>query len=101
MLICGFEKFDKFFVRIDILERLFLKIIDNEKEIKLVAEMLNLLGCSKESFVKLINKMGYKTFDKNNEIFFKYLPKRGKNANVPSRKNKDNPFSILSEINFK
>ena len=101
MLICGFEKFDKFFVRIDILERLFLKIIDNEKEIKLVAEMLNLLGCSKESFVKLINKMGYKTFDKNNETFFKYLPKRGKNANVPSRKNKDNPFSILSEINFK
>ena len=101
MLICGFEKFDMFFVRIDILERLFLKIIDNEKEIKLVAEMLNLLGCSKESFVKLINKMGYKTFDKNNETFFKYLPKRGKNANVPSRKNKDNPFSILSEINFK
>mgnify|MGYP005662468649 FL=1 len=45
--------------------------------------------------------MGYKTFDKNNETFFKYLPKRGKNANVPSRKNKDNPFSILSEINFK
>jgi len=78
-----------------------IKIIDNEKEIKLVAEMLNLLGCSKESFVKLINKMGYKTFDKNNETFFKYLPKRGKNANVPSRKNKDNPFSILSEINFK
>ena len=101
MLICGFEKFDKFFVRIDILERLFLKIIDNEKEIKLVTEMLNLLGCSKESFVKLISKMGYKTFDKNNETFFKYLPKRGKNASVPSRKNKDNPFSILSEINFK
>ena len=101
MLICGFEKFDKFFVRIDILERLFLKIIDNEKEIKLVAEMLNLLGCNKESFIKLINKMGYKTFDKNNETFFKYLPKRGKNVNVPSRKNKDNPFSILSEINFK
>ena len=49
MLLCGFEKFDNFFVRIDILERLFIKIIDlkNEKEIKLIPEMLNLLGCSK------------------------------------------------------
>ena len=27
MLLCGFEKFDNFFVRIDILERLFIKII--------------------------------------------------------------------------
>ena len=27
MLLCGFEKFDNFFVRIDILERLFMQII--------------------------------------------------------------------------
>ena len=51
MLICGFEKFDNFYVRIDILERLFLKIIETDKnnsnEIKLTADMLNLLGCSK------------------------------------------------------
>ena len=32
MLLCGFEKFDNFFVRIDILERLFLKIIENTKD---------------------------------------------------------------------
>ena len=32
MLICGFEKFENFFVRIDILERLFIKIIENNKE---------------------------------------------------------------------
>jgi len=31
MLICGFEKFENFFVRIDILERLFIKIIENIK----------------------------------------------------------------------
>ena len=46
MLLCGFEKFDNFFVRIDILERLFMQIInsgsEDNKEIKLVPEMLNL-----------------------------------------------------------
>ena len=68
MLICGFEKFDNFFVRIDILERLFMKIINSGseeiKEIKLVPEMLNLLGCSKENFEKLIQKMNYKVIKK-------------------------------------
>ena len=50
MLLCGFERFDNFFVRIDILERLFVLIINSNSkensEIKLVPEMLNLLGCS-------------------------------------------------------
>ena len=31
MLLCGFEKFDNFYVRIDILERLFLFIIDKKR----------------------------------------------------------------------
>ena len=57
MLLCGFEKFDNFFVRIDILERLFMQIINSnhkkKKEIKLIPEMLNLLGCNKENFKKL------------------------------------------------
>ena len=61
MLLCGFEKFDDYFVRIDILERLFMLIINsNPKEkndIKVVPEMLNLLGCSKENFKKLLKKM--------------------------------------------
>ena len=60
MLLCGFEKFDNFFVRIDILERLFVQIINSgseeNKEIKLIPEMLNLLGCSKDNFEKLIKK---------------------------------------------
>ena len=29
MLLCGFEKFDNLFVRIDILERLFMQIINS------------------------------------------------------------------------
>ena len=61
MLLCGFERFDNFFVRIDILERLFVLIINSSSkensEIKLVPEMLNLLGCSKDNFKKLLQKM--------------------------------------------
>ena len=48
---CGFEKFDNFFVRIDILERLFMSIINSNSkennEIKIIPEMLNLLGAAK------------------------------------------------------
>ena len=59
MLLCGFEKFDTFFVRIDILERLFIQILNSDnkekkKMIKMVPEMLNLLGCNKEIFKRLI-----------------------------------------------
>ena len=106
MLLCGFEKFDQFFVRIDILERLFVKIMnsntENKNEIKLIPEMLNLLGCSKDSFIKLIQKMNYKTFEKNDETYFKYTPikKFKKNYKFKSN-NKDNPFSVLKQMSFK
>ena len=62
LLLCGFEKFKEFFVRIDILEKLFLKIIENTKDrkFKINAEMMNLLGCSKENFYKLMGYMHYK-----------------------------------------
>ena len=106
MLLCGFEKFDQFFVRIDILERLFVKIMnsntENKNEIKLIPEMLNLLGCSKGSFIKLIQKMNYKTFEKNDETYFKYTPikKFKKNYKFKSN-NKDNPFSVLKQMSFK
>ena len=106
MLLCGFEKFDQFFIRIDILERLFVKImnsnLENKNEIKLIPEMLNLLGCSKDNFIKLIQKMNYKTFEKNNETYFKYVPikKFKKNYQFKSNK-KDNPFIILKQMSFK
>ncbi len=106
MLLCGFEKFDNFFVRIDILERLFIKIINesdkNKNEIKLVPEMLNLLGCKKEDFLKLIKKMSYNSFTKNNDIYFKYVPFKNKNKDTLQKiYKKENPFSILKNINFK
>ena len=70
LLLCGFEKFKEFFVRIDILEKLFLKIINNttERKFKINAEMMNLLGCSKENFFKLMTYMNYKK-DKSTDTY--------------------------------
>ncbi len=105
MLLCGFEKFDTFFVRIDILERLFIQILnsDNKEEkkmIKMVPEMINLLGCSKENFKKLISMMNYKIFEKNSELFFKYNPPK-KNKKIFLKKfNKESPFIVLKNLNL-
>ncbi len=106
MLICGFEKFDNLFVRIDILERLFIQIINSnaegKNEIMLVPEMLNLLGCSEDNFVKLIKTMNYKSYQKENKLYFKYFPvKRKIFRNNKENLNKDNPFNILKEFNIK
>jgi len=106
MLLCGFENFDEYFVRIDILERLFMQIInsnsENKTNIKLVPEMLNLLGCSKDNFLKLIKKMNYKIFEKDSDIYFKYMQST-KVAKKSVKKNisNDNPFSVLKNISFK
>ena len=106
MLICGFEKFDNFFVRIDILERLFIQIINSnaeeKNEIMLAPEMLNLLGCSEDNFVKLIKTMNYKSYQKENKLYFKYFPVKKKIfRNNKENLNKDNPFNILKEFNIK
>ena len=106
MLICGFEKINNFFVRIDILERLFVIIIENVKDnkIKLNPTMMNLLGCTKENFLKLIESMNYKMerSDKDGEIFFKYMPKKVKNKkfSVKEKIKDDSPFNILTNITF-
>ncbi len=104
MLLCGFERFDNFFVRIDILERLFVLIINSSSkensEIKLVPEMLNLLGCSKDNFKKLLQKMNYKIFEKEKEIFFKYSPTK-KFKKIGTKKiSNENPFKILKNLNL-
>ena len=106
MLICGFEKFDNLFVRIDILERLFIQIINSnaegKNEIMLVPEMLNLLGCSEDNFVKLIKTMNYKSYQKENKLYFKYFPVKKKIfRNNRENLNKDNPFNILKGLNTK
>ena len=105
MLLCGFENFDQYFVRIDILERLFVQIInsnnENKKEIKLMPEMLNLLGCNKDNFKKLIQKMNYKISEKNNETYFKYSPVNKINKMFKKPVSSNSPFKVLKNINFK
>ena len=105
MLLCGFEKFDNLYVRIDILERLFMLIINSsskeKNEIKMTPEMLNLLGCSKENFKKLLQKMSYKVFDKEEETFFKYNPIK-KIRKVTNKKfSGENPFKVLKNLNLR
>ena len=104
MLLCGFEKFDNFYVRIDILERLFMQIInfnsEKEKEIKMIPEMLNLLGCNKENFKKLIKNMGYNVTEKNDEVFFRYKPQKIKKKFFTKVNKKESPFGVLKNINF-
>jgi ATP-dependent RNA helicase SUPV3L1/SUV3 len=103
LLICGFENFGKFYVRVDILEKLFVKIIENSKDnvFKIDSNMINLIGCSKENFLKLLELMQYKPkkVGDNKEEFFIYEPKfvRSKSEKI----NKNNAFSKLSELRFR
>ena len=104
MLLCGFEKFDNFFVRIDILERLFMQIIntntEQKKEIKVVPEMLNLLGCNKENFVSLLKKMNYIITKKDEEFYFKYNPSKNRRNFNKKIISKENPFNILKNLDL-
>ena len=98
LLLCGFEKFREFFVRIDILEKLFLKIIEKTKENKFQVDssMMNLLGCSKENFYKLMIFMNYKK-DKDLDTY-KYIGLRKNKLKKDKLNNKDNPFNKLLEL---
>jgi len=101
LLLCGFEKFRDFFVRIDILEKLFIKIIDSTKDRKFIinAEMMNLLGCSKENFYKLMAYMNYKK-DKIVDTYV-FIGERKKKDKLIKFDKKDNPFNKLLSLNIK
>jgi len=105
LLLCGFEKFNNFYVRVDILEKLFLKIIENTKEGKfqITSEMMNLLGSSKENFYQLLDYMNYKRPDKKKDIFFYTGDKkeRKKTRFINKIDKKDNPFQKLMSLNIK
>jgi ATP-dependent RNA helicase SUPV3L1/SUV3 len=100
LLLCGFEKFTEFFVRIDILEKLFIKIIDNTKDrkFKINAEMMNLLGCSKENFHKLMRYMNYKK-DKLIDTYV-FQGERKKKEKLIKFDKKENPFNKLLSLDF-
>jgi ATP-dependent RNA helicase SUPV3L1/SUV3 len=101
LLLCGFEKFREFFVRIDILEKLFLKILENtkDKKFKINAEMMNLLGCSKENFYKLMTYMNYKKDKAIDTYIFK--GERKKKEKILRFDKKENPFNKLLSLNIK
>ena len=101
LLLCGFEKFKEFYVRIDILEKLFLKIIENtkDKKFKINAEMMNLLGCSKENFYKLMGYMDYKK-DKLKDTYI-FLGEKKEKKKIIRFDKKENPFKKLLSLNLK
>ena len=107
LLICGFENFDKFYIRVDILERFFIKIIEGSKNgiFKVDSNMINLIGCSKENFFKLLELMDYRAKKSANDKqeFFTYKPKLIKNKIIKKIRNTNinNPFKKLAQIQFK
>jgi ATP-dependent RNA helicase SUPV3L1/SUV3 len=106
LLICGFENFGNFFVRIDILERLFLKVMEKTKNnnFEMNSEMMNLVGCNKENLIILFSLMSYKKLsstDNKNDLYT-YKPKKQYTIEkkIRVKKNNDNPFEVLNKINF-
>ena len=75
---------------------------DEKKEIKVIPEMLSLLGCSKDNFSRLLKKMDYKVYEKGKDIYIKYLPiKRNVYKKNDKKDYSNNPFSVLSHLNLK
>ena len=98
----SFEKFKNFYVRVDILEKFFLKIIENSKEgsFQVTSEMMNLLGSSKENFYELLNLMNYKKKNKEKDIFF-YTGERNSKKKAMFIDKKNSPFKKLMSLNLK
>ena len=95
--ICGFETFGKFIIRVDILEKLFLEILNKSKnyEFELDSKILNLLGCKKEDFKDFIKLLDYKPINDESSLKYKYLRKKTKPKKV---KIKNNAFSVLEKL---
>ena len=62
--------------------------------------MINLIGCSKENFFKLLELMEYKSKKNIKEEFFIYKPKLTKNKKL-EQISKNSPFKKLSELRFR
>tara|TARA_B100000780_G_C21120635_1_gene453875 strand:- start:586 stop:3051 length:2466 start_codon:yes stop_codon:yes gene_type:complete len=101
LLLCGFENFRYFFVRVDILEKLFISIIDKSvnRKFKITAEMMNLLGCTKENFNLLLNLMNYKK--EKDMDYFTFIGDSNKTKKVLKNKRTASPFDKLLSLNIK
>jgi ATP-dependent RNA helicase SUPV3L1/SUV3 len=83
------------------LEKLFIKILDNSKDrkFKINSEMMNLLGCTKENFYKLMTYMDYQK-DKGVDVYIFKGDKKKTNKFIKFDK-KENPFKKLLSLNIK
>ena len=102
LLLCGFEKFKNFFIRVDILEKLFIKIIEKTKNgrFKIDSGMMNLLGCKKDDFFKLMKLMNYRKEGGSEDIFI-YKGDNKQNKVNKSYKKINTPFKKLETLSFK
>ena len=102
LLLCGFERFKDYFIRIDILEKLFINIIDKtvDRKFKISPEMMNLLGSTKENFYKLMDLMNYKKSRDDDTYYFSRDSKKNK-VKVTQNGNNASPFSKLLALNIK
>ena len=64
----------------------------------MIPEMINLLGCNKENFKKLLKFMNYKILEEGNDIYFKYVPKKIIKKTFNKRDKKDSPFKVLKDL---
>jgi len=101
LLLCGFEKFKNHYVRIDILEKLFIKILNKTKKrkFKIDSEMINLIGCNKESFYNLMLCMNYKKSNEADTYF--YIGESRRKSKFINIKKEENPFRKLLNLNLK
>ena len=101
LLLCGFENFKNFFVRVDILEKLFINILSKTvaRKFKITTEMMNLLGCSKENFYKLMELMNYKR-DKEKDAYI-FLGEGKKIKKIFKNRKTTSPFDKLLSLNIK
>ena len=63
--------------------------------------MLNLLGCDKENFEKLLRLMNYKRVEKDKDLFsynFKHNDNKKSKNNI--KKNYNNPFASLKNLSL-
>jgi hypothetical protein len=65
--------------------------------------MINLIGCNKESFFKLLELMHYKPKNTNQNKYelFIYQPERKKNKKTSKKSSKSSAFDKLSELRFR
>ena len=70
-----------------------------DRKFKITSDMINLLGCSKENFHKLMNYMNYRKGKEEDTYVFFGEPKKLKKI-IKNNKN-SSPFNKLLSLNIK